>query len=185
MLPSISFPPGFDVASTPIVTFRRNDLLLAKEALVAIHGESEPLFSEEAVWTVPLAEYLIEFAAPHYATMVVSTGGHWTTTLFEHASPPGIDGVVALFAAAMNVWARGVQDVLTAQPRRKHVVVRAYLPGHEDCHSHTQPWSAVQPFQWNWYNWAEIWRFNEIFEVRLYLYCFSANGPDRCCRRTC
>ena len=159
------------------MTFRRNDLLLAKETLVAIHGESEPLFSEEAVWTIPLEEYLIEFAAPHYATMIVSTGGHWTTTLFAHVAPSGIDGVVALFSAAMEFWARGVQDVLTAHPRRKRVVVRAYLPGHEDCHSHRQPWSAVQPFQWNWYNWAEIWRFNEIFEVRLFLcYFFRGEG---------
>ena len=36
--------------------------------------------------------------------------------------------------------------------KEKKVVVRAYLPGHEDCHRHRKLSDDVQTFVWNWYN---------------------------------
>ena len=190
LISKISFPKGFDIASTPLVTFRRIDLLLSKDELISIHKSSQPqngtledtsLFSEEGLWTLPVAEYLDEFLAPlpkaNYATLVASTAGHWTTTVFPKIQPPGIKGVLNLFEVAMERWAEDVQDALWTNARadssswfrsqkERRVVIRAYLPGHEDCHSVRQPWDEIQPFQWNWYNWGEISQFNAIFEVR-------------------
>ena len=195
LVASINFPDKFDIAKTPLVTFRRIDILFSKEELVQIHREIQPpgteleddsLFGEKAVWTVPLPEYLVEFVSPlpegNYKTMVVSTAGHWTTDTFAKTSPPGIDGVLNLFMHAMKRWADKVEAQIrksdevggltwrlgpgAKKAQRKRVVVRSYLPGHEDCHSFREPWKIVQPFKWNWWNWAEIWKFNDIFEVR-------------------
>ncbi|KAF9533582.1 hypothetical protein CPB83DRAFT_902945 [Crepidotus variabilis] len=197
MVSSISFPEGFDIEKTPLVTFRRIDILFSKEELVEIHRSIQPpgtdlegntLFSEEAVWTVPSAEYLEEFTAPlpqaNYATMVVGTAGHWTVTLFNQTVPSGIEGVLNLFEQAMKVWLGKVETYVdeaqaksaktpsrvnasAKNMKRKRAVIRAYLPGHEDCHSHRKPWNEVQPFVWSWYNWGEIWRYNGIFEKLL------------------
>ena len=52
------------------------------------------------------------------------------------------------------------------RPVARQVVVRAYLPGHEDCHSFRAPWAERQPFKWNWYNWAWIGDMNARFQVR-------------------
>ena len=198
LLSKLSFPKGFDVASTPLVTFRRIDLLLSKDELISIHKSTQPqnvtlddtsLFSDEGLWTLPVAEYLDEFLAPlpkaNYATMVVSTAGHWTTTVFSKIEPPGITGVLRLFELAMERWAEDVQSALKAHtrdrvsklffgilPKRKErrVVIRAYLPGHEDCHDFRQPWDEVQPFKWNWFNWGEISQYNAIFEVSSFFF---------------
>ncbi|PPQ71346.1 hypothetical protein CVT26_011983 [Gymnopilus dilepis] len=194
LIPSLKFSEGFQISTTPLVTFRRIDILFSKEELVSIHRSMQPeeerlndarLFSEEAVWTLPLDEYMSEFFQPlpkaNFATMIVSTGGHWTTALFSNTSQPGIEGVLALFEGAMDTWAQKVQQALWDANRpvdsrslalkheqaRKRVVVRAYLPGHESCHDSRKPWTEVQPFVWNWYNWGEIWRFNAIFERML------------------
>ena len=196
LVASINFPKNFDIAKTPLVTFRRIDILFSKEELIQIHREIQPpatnleddsLFGEQAVWTVPLQEYLGEFFSllptANYKTMVVSTAGHWTVETFSKTSPPGIDGVLNLFKHAVKRWADEVEahirtsakaDGLTwrlgpaaRKARRKRVVIRAYIPGHEDCHSFREPSKMVQPFKWNWYNWGEIWQFNDIFDVRL------------------
>lgn len=195
LIANLSLPEGFDIKITPLVTFRRIDLLLSKEELISIHTSSQPetvtlndtsLFSDEGIWTLPVAEYVDEFLSPspkgNYATMVVSTAGHWTTSTFSKVEPPGINGILSLFGVAMERWAEDVQSALSKQhssesasshlsgssPGRKErrVVVRAYLPGHEDCHAFRKPWDEIQPFKWNWYNWAEIPQFNAIFEVR-------------------
>ena len=199
LLSSISFPKKFDVAKTPLVTFRRIDILFSKEELIDIHRSIQPpdtkleddsLFGEQAVWTVPVAEYLSEFVAPlpqgNYKTMVVSTGGHWTTETFAKTSPNGTEGVLNLFEHAAKFWADEVETHLrehedrspswilgpfARKMMRRRVVVRAYLPGHEDCHSFREPWKIVQPFKWNWWNWGEIWKFNVIFEVRFLNCC--------------
>ena len=102
LLPTLSPPEGFDVASTPLATFRRIDLL-SKDELISIHKSSQPenvtlddtsLFSEVVIWTFPVTEYFSEFLAPlpraNYATIVVSTAGHWTNYLFPKVEPPGI-----------------------------------------------------------------------------------------------
>ena len=193
----ISFPSRFNIKSTPIVTFRRIDLLLSKDQLISIHKSIQPqntslddtsLFSNETLWTLSVAQYLDEFLSPlpkaNYATMVVSTAGHWTTSVFSNVEPPGIKGVLNLFEAAMERWAEDVQRALQthsqnggsylsifrfanlwSKPKNRHVVIRAYLPGHENCHDFREPWDEIQPFRWNWYNWGEISQFNAIFEV--------------------
>ncbi|KDR67812.1 hypothetical protein GALMADRAFT_79374 [Galerina marginata CBS 339.88] len=191
MIQSLSLPDGFDISTTALVTFRRIDILLSKQELIDIHSSIQApgqtlndssLFSDESVWTLPVDEYIAEFLAPlpkaNHATMVVSTGGHWTVTLFSKVSPPGIQSVLALFNAAMQRWSQRVQNSLLEANRdltswrwgrptrlaRKRAVVRAYLPGHESCHTFREPWAEVQPFVWNWYNWGNIWEFNDIFE---------------------
>ncbi|TFK44094.1 hypothetical protein BDQ12DRAFT_3050 [Crucibulum laeve] len=191
LVPRLSLPYGFNITSTPLVTFRRIDLLLSQEEIITVHAKMNPsnssLFSDEAVWTLPVTEYLDVFTAPlptaNYATMVVSTAGHWTATLFsglrdesEKDEGYGIRGVIALFNEAMTHWANEVQERLWKEARglgvakgdrtkgNRQVVVRAYLPGHEDCHSYREPWKEVQPFVWNWYNWGNIWEYNQVFE---------------------
>ncbi|KAL0956939.1 hypothetical protein HGRIS_003041 [Hohenbuehelia grisea] len=192
---------SFNISSTPLVTFRRVDLLLSKDELVHLHktqtelqadthSNSTPishgnLFSEEQTWSMSVRESMDLFTSTeegrNYRTMIVSTGGHWTTTLLsgfrdesKKDSGYGIDGVLAFFRQGMKQWADGVQGALDAdsrthwrRPRQRQVIVRAYLPGHEDCHSHREPWTTIQPFKWNWYNWGNIWEFNQIFESLL------------------
>jgi hypothetical protein len=193
ILNDIKFPPNFNISSTPLVTFRRIDILFSKAELNALYHINHPyfssndtLFSEEGVWSMPVHEYLDIFlsASPkaNYGTMIVSTGGHWTTTLFSYFrdeektdSGYGINDVLDFFEFAMESWAAEVQMALWKEERRlgpkivrkgkKKVVVRAYLPGHEDCHSHREAWTEVQPFVWNWYNWGNIWDFNARFQV--------------------
>lgn len=196
----ISFPDGFDITVTPLVTFRRIDLLFSQAELLDIHRSIYPsppqaqgfkLFSDEPVWTLPLASYLDLFTSPlplgNYATMVVSTAGHWTTTLFSGYRDEdkadagyGIDpGLLSFFNEAMTIWAREVQAVLwnqhrsnlrfgrPAKKKKRRVLVRSYLPGHEDCHAAREPWAEVQPFVWNWYNWGYVDAFNRVFETIL------------------
>ncbi|KAJ3505727.1 hypothetical protein NLJ89_g7266 [Agrocybe chaxingu] len=189
MIPYIKFPEGFNISTTPLVKFRRVDILLSKEQLIGIHSSIQPsgteledpsLFSDEAVWTMPPAEYLGEFNAPlpegNYGTMIVSTAGHWTTNLFAKTSPPGIEGVINLFREAMKHWMDEVQMALwqshklrsakmgASQRKRPRVIVRAYLPGHENCHDHREPWKTIQPWNNRWFNWADIWEFNDVFD---------------------
>ena len=205
LVSQLSFPPGFDIETTPLVTFRRIDLLFEPAALEALYRSLHPhsplvaananLFSDEATWNLSPAEYVKLFTAPlpraNYATMVVSTGGHWTTTLFAGLKDPelpkdGIQNVVDFFGEAMEAWAREVQSLLDEAEKRerkvaqsgaagvarghqrapRQVVVRAYLPGHEDCHDHRKPLTEYKPGRWGWYNWNQIGDFNHAFEVR-------------------
>ena len=204
LVKSISFPPGFDIHTTPLVTFRRVDLLFEQPQLDALYhslhpdspyvAANESVFSGEAAWNVSPEEYVKIFTSPlpqgNYATMVVSTGGHWTTTLFAGLKDTsmfkdGIENVVGFFSEAMEAWAREVQALLDdaeevewatrrlkigrmrgRKTAPKQVVVRAYLPGHEDCHDHREPWTSYTPGRWGWYNWNQIGDFNDAFEVR-------------------
>lgn len=194
---TLSLPPGFSAESTPLVTFRRVDLLLDESELANVHQKiyNPPpgfkLFGEDQVWSFSLRDSMELFTSPlpgaNYGTLVVSTGGHWTTTTlagFRDESKSekgyGIDKVIEFFGHAMKSWTAGVQAALSIDQEsrdggvvlknggrgRRRAVVRAYLPGHEDCHSHKNPWREVQPFQWNWFNWGNIWEFNQVFEVR-------------------
>ncbi|KAF8149407.1 hypothetical protein B0H34DRAFT_667509 [Crassisporium funariophilum] len=189
IISSIKFPPGFNITGTPLVTFRRIDVLFSKEELVSIHrnmpGQNQSLpdyelFGEEGVWSMPLNDYIQEFLAPlpqgNYATMVVSTAGHWTTSTFSKANPPGISGILHLFEEAMKQWAGEIQTALWKDERssgsfrlmnsrkKRRAVIRAYLPGHEDCHNHREPYKEIQSYSRNWYNWNEIKDFNGVWE---------------------
>ncbi|KAI0369631.1 hypothetical protein BV20DRAFT_945641 [Pilatotrama ljubarskyi] len=192
LVSKLSFPPGFDIETTPLVTFRRIDLLFEPAALDALYRSLHPdsplvaqnasLFSDEASWNLAPSEYMKIFTSPlprgNYATMIVSTGGHWTTTLFAGLKDPelpkdGIQNVVDFFGEAMEAWAREVQTLLDQAEREERnrrslqVVVRAYLPGHEDCHDHREPLEEYTPGRWGWYNWNQIGDFNRQFEAVL------------------
>ncbi|XP_006457300.1 hypothetical protein AGABI2DRAFT_229641 [Agaricus bisporus var. bisporus H97] len=191
IISSIAFPPGFNITGTPLVTFRRIDILFSKAELNALYHTNHPyfspndtLFGDEGVWTSPIREYLDLFFSPipkgNYGTMIVSTGGHWTTRVFEYFldkdkedSGYGIDNVLEFFEFAMLQWTAEVQTEIWKEQKRlgvksrtkaKKVVVRAYLPGHEDCHSFRKAWTEIEPFKWNWFNWGSIWDFNARFE---------------------
>ncbi|EMD33751.1 hypothetical protein CERSUDRAFT_108038 [Gelatoporia subvermispora B] len=180
LIPYLSFPPGFNVSTTPLVTFRRVDLLLDRPEIEDIYHEMHHpppefnLFSDEAYWSLSPRDYMEIFYRPlpegNYGTLIVSTGGHWTTTLLgglrnNTAADNGIAAVLELFQESMRVWADEVQQAIWhSGDTSKQVVIRAYLPGHEDCHSQRQPWTEYQPFRWGWYNWPDIKDFNAIFE---------------------
>jgi hypothetical protein len=203
---NLVFPPGFNITSTPLVTFRRIDLLFTQPELVDLHQTLHPdapsnfsLFSNEATWSMSPSEYTALFLSRGYSTMIVSTAGHWTTTLFGgygeknevvlEDARKGIDGVLDFFEHAMTKWAGEVQSMLDDAARKeggrkkREVVVRAYLTGHEDCHKHKEPWKEIQPMVWGWYNWAQIGQFNDIFEVLFYLYVLTMNESSRFANR--
>jgi len=160
------------------------------------------LFSDERAWSLSPTDYMRIFTAPlpqaRYATLILSTAGHWTTTLMsgfrdEPAGQDagfGITSVLDFFGVAMRRWADEVQRAIAedrrAQTRRlisgsfgpasasaqlrpvhRQAVVRAYLPGHEDCHAERAPWDEWHPYKWKWYNWAWIGDMNHIFQVCL------------------
>lgn len=178
LVPYLRFPPDFNISTTPLVTFRRVDLLLSEAELVQLYRDTyDPpsdfkLLSEERYWSMSPSEYMDIFQKEgNYGTLVISTGGHWTVTLFSGLEE--IDRVLEFFRVAMKRWADDVTALLARAPqtagkrRFRQVVIRAYLPGHEDCHSYRQPWTTYQPFKWNWYNWGQIKDFNAIFDVSL------------------
>ncbi|KAI0744295.1 hypothetical protein C8Q80DRAFT_1186117 [Daedaleopsis nitida] len=187
---SINFPQGFDIKKTPLVTFRRVDLLMEESQLDALYHSLHPksnLFSDEAVWNLPPSEYVKILTSPlpegNYATLVVSTAGHWTTTLFAGLKDAnkfndGIHNVVDFFQEAMHAWAQEVQRLLDEaekaeqratgdmgrQRAPRQVLARAYLPGHEDCHDSREPTTKYKPGPNGWYNWNQIKDFNRAFE---------------------
>ncbi|KIJ60062.1 hypothetical protein HYDPIDRAFT_99472 [Hydnomerulius pinastri MD-312] len=218
LLAELDYPANFSVESTPLVTFRRVDLLMNKEDLESLyhstlrseadeqdpsaHNTTKPLFSEESTWSMSPSEYMPTLLSSppeaNYGTLVVSTGGHWTTTLMsafrdEEAGEDagfGIEGVKAFFKVAMRTWAGQVQDAINEYrrnggTRQKQVVVRAYLPGHDNCHNHFEPWTEIEPYTRKWYNWPWIKDFNSIFQDLLAtpefpdIYYLSIDRPGR------
>ncbi|KAH7889035.1 hypothetical protein F5I97DRAFT_2006482 [Phlebopus sp. FC_14] len=200
LLAELNYPANFSIESTPLATFRRVDLLLSKDDLDSLFrstlrteaDEEDPtgavtpksLFSEEQTWSLSPSEYMPMFLASppdgNYGTLIVSTAGHWTTTLMSAFRDDdagedagfGIEGVKAFFRVAMRTWAVQVQDALkeyrrNGGKRKKQVIVRAYLPGHEDCHDHREPWTEIMPYKWKFYNWPWIKDFNAIFQELL------------------
>ncbi|KAF5332066.1 hypothetical protein D9758_016259 [Tetrapyrgos nigripes] len=223
LIRTLSLPAGFNISTTPLVTFRRVDLLWTQEELEKMHKELYPekypemivgrppsgdngngpqpfkLFSDEKTWSLSPSEYVDIFTKSlpeaNYGTLIIATAGHWTTTLFsgyrdesKESEGYGIEGVIQFFEKAMQGWADVVQKMLdaaeterplalskdsegntwrgsgTGRRKRRQVVIRAYLTGHEGCHEHRDPWKEIQPFEWSWYNWRYIDRFNEAFQ---------------------
>ena len=190
LIPTLHLPTDFSIEKTPLVTFRRVDLLLSQKELEDLHKKlydspsNFSLFSGEKFWSLSPKEYMPLFTSPtpqgNYGTLIVNTAGHWTTTLLhgfrdesKADSGYGIDDVLDFFEEAMKVWAKEVQEALD-QDRRdgskgvegaRKVVVRSYMPGHEDCRNIYEPWKEWKPYIWNSYNWAWIKDFNQIFQV--------------------
>ena len=109
----------------PLLTFWHIDLFFSQDELVDIHKAIQPtdktlkdpsLFNKELIWMFLISEYLPEFLTPlpiaNYAMMVISTRGHWTTTLFAKVSPEGINDILNLFEHVMQCWAEQVQEML-------------------------------------------------------------------------
>ncbi|KAG1751315.1 uncharacterized protein EDB91DRAFT_1045527 [Suillus paluster] len=212
LIPEIDLPEGFSIENTPLVSFRRVDLLLNQADLNELYHSSafpgelthsasqdpssqptkaESVFGDDQVWSLSPSEYMPTFldSPPdaNYGTLVVSTAGHWTTSTLgafrdddagEDAGY-GIQNILAFFKVAMRTWAGQVQDAITEYhinggKRPKQVVVRAYLPGHENCHNIFEPTESITPWVFKWYNWPWIQDFNTEFQELL----SSSEFPD-------
>ncbi|KAG1739287.1 hypothetical protein EDB19DRAFT_2039374 [Suillus lakei] len=105
LISEIAMPEGFSIKNTPLVSFRRVDLLLNGTELNALYhspafsiepddldsqelssqyNKAESVFGDDAFWSLSPSEYMPMFldSLPdaNYGTLVVSTAGHWTTT---------------------------------------------------------------------------------------------------------
>ncbi|KAG1739289.1 hypothetical protein EDB19DRAFT_851183 [Suillus lakei] len=215
LISEIAMPEGFSIENTPLVSFRRVDLLLNGTELNALYHspafsiepddldsqelssqytKAESVFGDEAFWSLSPSEYMPMFLGSppdaNYGTLVVSTAGHWTTTTLaalrdndagEHAGH-GIWNVVAFFKVVIRAWAEEVQDAITEYRknggrRPKQVVIRAYLPGHENCHDIFEPTENITPWVNIPWNWPWIPDFNTEFQ-ELLLSSSSSEFPD-------
>lgn len=195
-------PKGFNISVTPLVTFRRVDLLLTKDQLDEVYSTLHPeradtpgfsVLGGDDAWEIPPSEYMSLFTAPlpeaNYGTMVVSSAGHWTVGTFRglrnDAMPyNGIQNVMDFFGEVTEVWSGIVQGWLkgagrdrttgagqyTVGGRKRQVVVRSYLPGHDRCHLIFSPWTWYEQGGTELsYNWGQIPGLNSIFQVCLFL----------------
>jgi len=189
LVSSLKFPQGFDMATTPLALFRRVDLLLGKGDLEELWQDfpggnhSRSLFGSEPLWDLDPGTYLPLFFAPeaNFRAMMISTGGHWTTTAL-----PGFHGhadLLAFFKVAMNSWTERMVDALnaakrdeaaakgTARTKERQIIVRGYQPGHDGCNlPETRLGGPLEKYHDSWshsYNWAWIRRFNWAFETIL------------------
>ncbi|KAJ1300925.1 hypothetical protein OPQ81_003351 [Rhizoctonia solani] len=183
-------PVGFDMERTPLVTFRRVDLLFDKPELDAIHRAMhtnasgdvpDTLFGPEAAESYNLSPntYLEQFTQPlpegNYRNLIVSTAGHWTTGSLPGARDPDDTkagatnpAVYKTFVEAVRVWTNQVSSALINDSKERQVLIRAYLPGHEyDCHKEPGPLTEVREFSQEWYNWSWIGRMNEAFKAAI------------------
>ena len=179
LVPKLKFPEGFSIENTPLVSFRRVDLLLSREELEGLYnsvyapGPDHPLFSDEAFWSLSPHEYVKQFTSNenNYQTMVVSAGGHWTTDLFlgmrdSKSKGGGVGNILYFFQHATAMWADLVQRILNESDRNdRQVVVRAYLPGHENCFNIFEPYTQIHNYTWQWWNWNWMAEYNDIFQV--------------------
>ncbi|THG94674.1 hypothetical protein EW026_g6840 [Hermanssonia centrifuga] len=194
LVPYLKPPAGFNMSITPLVTFRRVDLMLTQEQLTDVYHSLHPeqaqneqfqLFGGDQVWELPPSEYLSLFTAPlpeaNYGTLITSTAGHWTVGTIpglknDNLPGSGIQNVIDFFEDAMQVWAGMIQGWMdgeaktgnggkTAGGKMRQVVVRAYLPGHDGCHYIMHPWRTYEQENMKLpYNWGSIGTFNGIFE---------------------
>ncbi|KAB5590092.1 LPS-assembly protein LptD [Ceratobasidium theobromae] len=196
LVSQLRLPPGFDISRTPLVSFRRVDLLFEKHELDAIHrsmhhnGSSVPELigpNAWATWDLSPSVYIKQFTAPlpeaNYRALVVSTAGHWTTSTLNGARDPNDPStgptnplMLKIFSEAVRVWTRQVSEALSApstsrsgvRNSERQVLVRAYLPGHEgDCHKASGPVEEIQEYTEEIHNWSWIGRMNEAFKVAI------------------
>ncbi|KIO26393.1 hypothetical protein M407DRAFT_24357, partial [Tulasnella calospora MUT 4182] len=147
----IKFPNGFNITQTPLVTFRRNDLLFNLTEIETMFngggwrpgpGENTTLFGTEPRWTISIADYLDDlFFRPlpeaNYHTLIVNTASHWSLGLFS-GLPHGFAGILDLFRVVITnlVYQAARQlDLHQHDGKQREVVVRDYLTGYENCHS--------------------------------------------------
>lgn len=191
LIPALNFPEGFDIDKTPLVSFQRLDVLYDLPELVDFHKTlygtptNFTLFDENVpVYSLSPSYFMPMFTAPrtNYGSLIVSTAGHWSTLLFHgyyDARTPdtgyGVDGILEFYRHVVKRWVWEIQESLYEDQRRgtrgkfrpRQVVMRSYNPGHEHCHDYTEPWTVVQPYKENLYNWPWIKDFNKITKVSL------------------
>lgn len=179
LVPKLKFPEGFSIENTPLVSFRRVDVLLSREQLEGLYNSiyspepDSPLFSDDTFWTLPPSEYVGQFTAKenNYQTMIVSSAGHWTTSHFQAMRDAGSKGggvghLLRFFQHATGMWADLVQRQLDKSDRKdRQVIVRAYLSGHENCLNQFKPYTYVHDYTTQWWNWNWMTEYNDIFQV--------------------
>ena len=180
LIPDLKFPDGFSIENTPLVSFRRVDVLLSRQELEGLYNSiyapatDFSLFSNQDFWSLSPREYVRQFTSKenNYQTMIVSTAGHWTTGLFQgmqdsKSEGDGIGNILHFFQHATAMWADLVQRILDESDRNdRQVVVRAYLSGHEECFNHFEPYTYIHEYTLQWWNWSWITEYNGIFQVR-------------------
>lgn len=179
LIPKLKFPKGFSIENTPLVTFRRVDLLLSRTELEGLYssiytpGANFSLFSDEALWSLSPYEYVGQFTSEenNYQTMIINTAGHWTTTVFQGMKDSGDKGggvgnILYFFQHATAMWADLVQKLLKESGRDdRQVIVRPYHSGHENCLNIFEPYTYIHEYTNQWYNWNWITEYNDIFQV--------------------
>lgn len=163
----------------------RVDLLFGVQELKAIHSTLPPfkvanpsvaadLFGSERVWSVAAASYLSLFTAPfpfNYRVLVVASAGHWTVTSF--GLKEGIEEVIFLYRAAVERWLSLAAQALAGGGRPdREVIVRAYAPGHSNCHAATEVLEEPIALEEQIYNWNRIPEMNDS-ELCLSVFCHS------------
>lgn len=179
LVPKLKFPEGFSIENTPLVSFRRIDVLLSREELEGLYNaiyapaSNFSLFGDETFWSLSPYEYVEQFTSKenNYQTMVVNTAGHWTTNVFRGMEDPkskgnGVGNILYFFQHATAMWADIVQRLLNESDRDdRQVVVRAYLSGHENCHDTFEPYTYIHDYTTQAWNWNWITEYNDIFQV--------------------
>ncbi|KAG8998121.1 hypothetical protein FRB90_012359 [Tulasnella sp. 427] len=178
----IKFPEGFNMTKTPLVSFRRNDLLFNATEVESMFngggwrpgpGENSTLFGKEQSWNISPTEYLNDlFFRPlpdaNYQSLIVSTAGHWSLKLLA-GLPNGYTDIYDLFRVVITNFvyqAARELDLHSANGKQREVIVRPYMPGDDNCHAHEVmyggPLKEVPNIQHASYNWAWIPHLNGL-----------------------
>jgi len=178
LVPKLKFPKGFSIEHTPLVTFRRVDLLLSQAELEGLYSSiytpstNFSLFSDEKFWSLSPYEYVRQFTSEenNYQTMIINTAGHWTTSVFQGMKDSqdkggGVGNILYFFQHATAMWADLVQKLLKESGRDdRQVIVRPYHSGHENCLNIFKPYTYIHEYTNQWYNWNWITEYNDIFQ---------------------
>lgn len=153
--------------------FSRDDLVGLHKTLPPFNSSavtlSSEIFGTQESWDLSPSEYLPIFMTPlpeaHYRTLIVSTAGHWTESTFGFKN--GLPEIFAFFGDATRAWVKAVASALKGDTEGRQVLIRSYTLGHENCQNINMPYKEIHPYQWTWYNWNWLDRFNDAFEVGL------------------
>lgn len=173
LIPTLNFPPKFNIGLTPLVSLRRSDLLFSRPELLKIqrslHPHSQqypPVFASGATWDRSLSSYLSDFLTPlplgNYRALIVDTGSRWTPATFAF---PGMSGIVTFFQYSMEKWIDKVSEVLDKgdETKRRRVLIKAYAGGHDKCETALGPIASSELSEGDDWNWSK--EFNHAVQV--------------------